>query len=120
MKAPPKKKPRKQKEVVSSTGEKQGTIKEKPPKSKTKKDPEKADDVLNTGILKKEKEVTFVNPKLNEKEALMPGAGEMEIAIKIEVIAFDLTLSVPIMYDSVTFSVMPDDLTIKSWSYLII
>lgn len=92
VKPPPKKKPRKQKEVVSSTGEKQSTIKEKPPKSKTKKDPEKADDVLNTGILKKEKEVTFVNPKLNEKEALMPGAGEMEIAIKIEVIAFDLTL----------------------------
>lgn len=92
MKAPPKKKPRKQKEVVSSTVEKQSTIKEKPAKSKTKKDPEKADEALNTGILKKEKEVTFVNPKLNEKEALMPGAGEMEIAIKIEVIAFDLTL----------------------------
>lgn len=58
---------------------------EKTVKVKKKKQADKVDDVSKTGILKKEKEVTFVNTKVTEKQALMQDAGELEAGIKIEV-----------------------------------
>ncbi|BFZ19742.1 hypothetical protein BsWGS_22781 [Bradybaena similaris] len=79
VKPPPKKALKAQKEVPK-TPEK--TSKEKTVSVKTKKQADKKDGTNNGGILKKE--VTFVNPKAKEKEALMQDGKDTDMAVKMQ------------------------------------
>ncbi|KAH9498183.1 hypothetical protein Btru_007903 [Bulinus truncatus] len=85
VKQPSKKKPRKQKELGTKSDKMALVIKDKNVKTRNKKSRENKEIALNRGgILKKDKEVTFINPKATENEALMQDAGEMDLTVKME------------------------------------
>lgn len=85
MKPPSKKKSRKPKETEQNNKlalvANDKTVKTRK-KSKSRENKEIA--LTKSGILKKDKENTFINPKATEKDALMQEAGEVELTVKVE------------------------------------
>lgn len=85
VKPPAKKKSKKQTESLNTAAENPHPVKEKKSKIKNKKIADKNVDASAGGILKKDKEVIFINPKFNEKDALVQDAEEVEMKIAINV-----------------------------------